>query len=89
MLALIYLYVSIMYAFLMIQDKGLAPKEALFASKDLVAKNNFWMHLLFLVLVGIVYVIPVIIPTLGFILMFLTGSYACGVLACAYENEAK
>ena len=86
---LAYLYVTWMFVFLLIQDKGIAPKDALQKSRELVMQNNFWMHLLLLVLAGIVYMIPGIIPIIGMILMLASGPYACGVIACAYADEAK
>ncbi|MFA4967764.1 MAG: hypothetical protein WC624_06060 [Candidatus Margulisiibacteriota bacterium] len=82
----IYLGVSWMFSLLLIYDKGLSINDGLKASKELVAKNNWWMHLLLLVVAGIVAGIGNILWGVGAILTLPLGM---GAIACAYAEEAK
>jgi hypothetical protein len=82
----IYLGVNWMFALLLIQDKGLSISSALKASKELVGKNNWWMHLLLVFLVGLVGQIGGVAWGVG---ALLTQPLAQGALVCAYVDEAK
>jgi hypothetical protein len=82
----IYLGIGWMFALLLIQDKGLTINNALKSSRELVAKNNWWLHLLLAVLVGFVGQIGSIAWGIG---ILLTVPLAQGALACAYADEAK
>ncbi len=82
----IYLGVSWMFALLLIYDKGLSIGDSLKASKELVAKNNFWMHLLLVILAGIIGGIGNIFWGIGSILTMPIG---VGAIACVYADEAK
>ena len=53
-LADVYLGVSYLFALLLINDKGLSIANGLKMSRAMVAKNNFWLHLLLIVLAAIV-----------------------------------
>jgi hypothetical protein len=50
----IYLGVNWIFALLLIQDKGLSINNALKTSRGIVSKNNWWLHLLLIILVGLV-----------------------------------
>lgn len=89
LLFLVYIFICWIFAFLLIQDKTMGYKEALKASRDLVLKNNFWIHLIFLVLLGVIGGIARVIPVLSIIFIPLAFSYIHGVLACAYADEVK
>ena len=82
----IYLGVSWMFALLLVYDKNLSINDALKASKEIVSKNNWWMHLLLLILAGIVGSIGNILWGVGAILTLPLGM---GAIACAYAEEAK
>jgi len=85
-LAVIYLAVCWMFALYIIADKGLGINASLAASRALVTKNNWWMHLLLLILSGIVAGIGNIAWGIGSILTMPIGM---GAIACAYAEEAK
>lgn len=85
-LAVIYLAVCWMYALYIIADKGLGINASLAASRALVTKNNWWMHLLLLILAGVVAGIGNIAWGIGSILTMPLGM---GAIACAYAEEAK
>ena len=82
----IYLGVSWMFALLLVYDKNLSINDALKASREIVSKNNWWMHLLLLILAGIVGSIGNILWGVGAILTLPLGM---GAIACAYAEEAK
>lgn len=82
----IYLGVNWMFALLLVYDKNLSINDAMKASKELVMKNNWWMHLLLLILAGIVGGIGNILWGVGAILTLPLGM---GAIACAYAEEAK
>lgn len=73
-----------MYANILIVDKNLSVSKAMKMSKDLVRKNNIWMHLLLLILINI-------ISSLGSYIMFvgilITAPIAAAVLVSAYDEE--
>lgn len=85
-LAAIYLGVSWMFALLMIYDKGLSINQGLKASRELVAKNNFWMHLVLVILAGIVGGLGNILWGVGAILTMPIGM---GAIAAVYAEETK
>jgi len=85
-LLVIYLGVSWMFALLMIYDKGLSIGQGLKASRELVAKNNFWMHLVLVILAGIVGGLGNILWGVGAILTMPLG---VGAIAAAYVEETK
>jgi hypothetical protein len=85
-LLVIYLGVSWIFALLMIYDKGLSIGQGLKASRELVAKNNFWMHLVLVILAGIVAGLGNILWGVGAILTMPLG---VGAIACAYAEETK
>jgi len=74
--------IFLMYSVLLAKDENLGVMEALTKSKDLVVENNFWMHLVLIVLVGILNSIGgmVMVGTL------LTGPIGIGVIAAAYKK---
>ena len=82
----LYLGVCWMFSLLMVYDKGLSINDSLKASRELVTKNNFWMHLLLLILAGIVGGIGNILWGIG---ALLTMPLGMGAIACAYAEEAK
>ncbi|MBI5701314.1 hypothetical protein HZC34_05680 [Candidatus Saganbacteria bacterium] len=82
----IYFGVSWMFAFLIIADKGMPAIDSLKASKMIVSKNNFFMHLLMLILVSIVGNSGSYALMIGILLTF---PLAQGALACAYADESK
>lgn len=82
----IYLGVSWMFAILMIYDQNLSIGAAMKASRELVVGNNFWLHLLLLVLAGIVSGLGNIIWGIG---AFLTLPLGLGAIVCAYIEESK
>ncbi|HTY13015.1 MAG TPA: hypothetical protein VMD02_02375 [Candidatus Omnitrophota bacterium] len=86
LIADIYLGVCWMYSLLMVYDKGISVNDSLKASRELVTKNNFWMHLLLLILAGIVGGIGSILFQVG---VLLTLPLGMGAIACAYAEEAK
>jgi hypothetical protein len=82
----IYLGVSWVFSLLMIYDKGLSINQGLKASRALVAKNNFWMHLVLVILAGIVSGLGNILWGVGAILTMPLG---VGAIAAAYVEETK
>ncbi|MFA4906366.1 MAG: hypothetical protein WC645_07675 [Candidatus Margulisiibacteriota bacterium] len=82
----IYLGVSWMFALLLIYDKGLSVNQGLKASRELVAKNNFWMHLVLVILAGIVGGLGNILWGVGAILTMPVG---IGAIAAVYAEETK
>lgn len=85
-LAAIYLGVNWLFALLLVQDKGLSINAALKASREMISKNNWWLHLLLLILAGLVGQIGGVAWGIGAIF---TQPLAQGALACAYADEAK
>ncbi len=75
-----------MFALLFIFDKNLGIGEAMRASKDVVRKNNLWLHLFLLVLACVVSQIGFRIFGIG---ALLTMPLGMGALACAYAEEVK
>jgi len=75
-----------MYALLFIFDKKLGIGAGMRASKDLVRKNNLWMHLLFLILTSVVANLGSYVFGVG---ILLTMPLGWGALACAYADESK
>ncbi len=82
----IYMWVTWMFTLLLLNDKGLTIKQGLKASRDLVLKNNFWMHLLLIILVGILTQIGNMLWLIG---ALLTTPIAIGAVAAAYVEETK
>lgn len=82
----VYLMVSFLFTLLLINDKGLSIKNGLKMSREIVAKNNFWLHCLLIILAGIVCQIGTFFWGIGVIF---TSPIAIGAIACAYEEEAK
>ncbi|KAF0134197.1 MAG: hypothetical protein FD145_840 [Candidatus Saganbacteria bacterium] len=83
---IIYLGVCWMFSLILVYDKDLPVMNALNTSRELVLKNNFWMHLLLLLLAGIVCGLGNIIFGIGIILTF---PIALGAIACTYAEESK
>jgi len=82
----IYLGVCWMFALLLIYDKGLSIIEGMKASRELVTKNNWWLHLVLVILAGIVGGLGNIVWGIGVILTMPIG---IGAIASAYAEEAK
>lgn len=82
----IYLGVNWMFALLLIYDKGLSIGAGMKASRELVAKNNWWLHLVLLILASVVGGLGNIVWGIGVILTMPIG---IGAIACAYAEEAK
>lgn len=82
----VYLGVSWMFALLLIYDKGLSINQGLKASRELVAKNNFWMHLVLVILAGVVSGLGNILWGVGAILTMPLG---IGAIAAVYAEETK
>jgi uncharacterized membrane protein len=78
-----------MYALLFIYDKGLGIGAGMRASKEIVRKNNLWLHLVFLLVVGFIMNLGNFIPPYGILLNLMLWPLALGALACAYAEEAK
>ena len=85
-LAAIYFGISWIFALLLIYDKGLSINNGMKASRALVQKNNWWMHLLLIILAGIVGGIGNIAWGIGAILTLPLGY---GAIASAYAEESK
>jgi len=75
-----------MFALLFIVDKNLGIGAGMKASKDVVRKNNLWMHLLLLILSGIVAHLGTYVYGVG---VLLTMPLGMGAIACAYADESK
>ena len=76
-----------MFAALLIFDKNLGIGAAMAKSKELVRSKNLWMHLLFIILVGVV-------SNIGSSILYgtaylLTMPLAMGAIACAYVDETN
>ncbi len=82
----IFIGVSFIFALLLIADKDLKVRNSLKTSMDLVLKNNFWMHLVLIVLVGIVTQIGSFAWGVGVIF---TAPLAIGAISCAYADEVQ
>jgi len=84
LIPMIFLVTWWMYANILIVDKNLSVSKAMKMSKDIVRKNNIWMHLLLLILVNI-------ISSLGSYVMFvgllITAPIAAAALVSAYNDE--
>jgi len=75
-----------MYALLFIYDKNLGIGAGMRASKEIVRKNNIWLHLLFLLLAGFISNLGTYVLWVGFLVTMPLGM---GAIACAYADEAK
>lgn len=75
-----------MYALLFIYDKKLGIGAGMRASKEIVRKDNLWMHLLFLALCSVVANLGGYVFGVG---ILLTMPLGWGALACAYADESK
>ncbi len=75
-----------MYALLYIYDKNLGIGAGMRASKEVVRKNNLWMHLLLLILAAIVSNLGSYVFWVG---ILLTMPLGWGAVACAYADESK
>jgi hypothetical protein len=82
----IYLGVCWMFALLFVADKELKGMSALNASRDLVIKNNWWLHFMLAILAGIVGSLGQFLFGFGVILTIPLGT---GAIASAYANETK
>jgi hypothetical protein len=75
-----------MYAGLFVVDKNYSITKSMLASKNIVRKNNVWLHLVFLIILAV-------IGNAGFSLAFIGGlvtmPFSMVVLCAAYEQEAK
>jgi hypothetical protein len=75
-----------MYASIFVADKKFSITKSMATSKKIVRKNNLWLHLIFLIIVGI-------IGNAGFSLAFIGGlitmPFSMLVLCAAYEMESK
>jgi ABC-type amino acid transport system permease subunit len=77
-----------MFAGLLVVDKGLGVFEALGKSKDIVMKNNIWMHLVLILIIGFLSSVANGVPGIGFVLSaFVAGPVCQGLVACAYLTE--
>lgn len=75
-----------MFALLFIVDKNMGIGAGMRASKEMVRKNNLWMHLLLLVLAAIVSNLGSYVFWVG---ILLTMPLGWGAVACAYADESK
>lgn len=75
-----------MFALLFIYDKKMNIGEGMAASKNIVRKNNLWMHLILILLACVVADIGIYIFKIGFLFTMPLGM---GAIACAYADEAK
>ncbi|MCX5726104.1 MAG: glycerophosphoryl diester phosphodiesterase membrane domain-containing protein [Candidatus Saganbacteria bacterium] len=85
----IYLGVNWMFALLLVYDKKMKIGEAMKASQAMVSKNNWWMHLVLLILAGIVSGIGGIVPVIGLIFTIFTMPIGTGAIANVYADETK
>jgi uncharacterized membrane protein len=74
------------FALLFIFDRGIGIGEGMRKSKDVVRKNNLWLHLLLLILAGVVSNIGLYVYGIGLIFTLPLG---LGAIACAYADESK
>ena len=82
----IYLGVNWMFALLLVYDKKMKIGEAMKASKAMVSKNNWWMHLVLIILAGFVSGIGAIAWGIG---QILTMPIGLGAIANVYADEVK
>ena len=82
----LYLGIGWIFALLFIYDKKLSISAGLKASRALVTKNNWWLHLLLVILTGFVSGIGSALWGIGSILTMPLGT---GALASAYADESK
>jgi uncharacterized membrane protein len=75
-----------MYALLFIFDKEMKIGEGMRASKEVIRRNNLWMHLLLLVLACFIANIGSYVFGIGIIFTLPLG---LGAIACAYADETK
>lgn len=75
-----------MFALLFIVDKNMGIGAGMRASKEIVRKNNLWMHLLLLILAAIVSNLGSYVFWVG---ILLTMPLGWGAVACAYADESK
>ena len=78
-----------LYTYYFIADKNLGIGAAMRASKDLVRKNDIWMHIVFIILVGAVVGVGSSVPLAGPVLGLLLLPISLGAISCAYVEEAK
>jgi len=74
------------FMMLFIFDKQMGIGAAMRASKDVVRKNNVWLHLLLIILACVVAQIGIYAFRVGYLF---TLPLAMGAIACAYADEAK
>ncbi|MBU0630440.1 MAG: hypothetical protein KKC80_05920 [Candidatus Margulisbacteria bacterium] len=82
----IYLGVCWLFALLLIYDKGMSINNSLKTSREIVTRNNWWMHFLLVVLAGIVSSLGNVLWGIGAILTMPVG---VGAIASAYAEETK
>lgn len=75
-----------MFALLFIVDKGMGIGAGMAASKEIVRKNNLWLHLLLIILACAVANVGIYVFRIGYLF---TMPLAMGALACAYADESK
>jgi uncharacterized membrane protein len=85
-LVTIYLGVCWMFSLLLVVDKNMKAMDAIKASREMVVKNNWWLHLLLGVLAGIVGSLGQFLFGFGVILTMPLGT---GAVSSAYANESK
>ncbi len=75
-----------MFALLFIFDKKMGISEGMRASKEIVRKNNLWLHLLLLILAWVVGNIGTYLYGVGIIFTLPLG---LGAVACAYADQSQ
>ncbi|MFH0886765.1 MAG: hypothetical protein V1843_01225 [bacterium] len=76
----------LMYALLLIADKDMDIGAAFSKSSEIVKKNNFWMHFLFVLVNGFIGNMGSSFYGVG---ALLTQPFAMGAIACAYDDEVS
>jgi uncharacterized membrane protein len=85
-LVTIYLGICWMFSLLLVVDKNLGAMAAIKASREMVLKKGWWLHLLLAILGGIVGSLGQFLLGFGVILTLPLGT---GAIASAYANESK
>jgi hypothetical protein len=73
------------FALLFIYDKGMGIGQGMAASKQIVRKNNLWLHLILIILTCVVAQLGYYVFVIGYLF---TLPLALGAIACAYVDES-
>jgi len=78
-----------LYSLLMIADKKMGIGESMRASKELVRKDNIWLHILLIMVSTVIINLGNLVPLAGLLVALLIFPVGIGAISCAYAEETK